>query len=93
MPEVVPAKAVRHEFFHRLPEEFLPLVAKEFFGLGIDERDVARRVHDDHGVWSRLEQGAKLVFGPNEFARMSSLGLTVQAVGGHGGSVISQKLF
>jgi len=85
LPQVIAAKASGHEIFHRLPEEFFALVAEKLFRLSVDESDAAGGVDDDHGIRSRFEQGGKLVFGPEDFARLGRLGLTTQTVGGHDG--------
>lgn len=71
------------EDFHRLAQKFFALVTEEFFRLGIDQGDVAGGMYDDHGIRSRFEQGAELVFGPSDFAGMGRRELTTSTVGGH----------
>ena len=83
IPEVVPAKAVGHEDLHRLAQQLFPLVAKELFGLSVDRHDGARCVHDDHGIRGGFEQGAKLVFGPDQLAWVAWFPLATETVGSY----------
>jgi hypothetical protein len=82
MPLVAPAKTLGNEILYELTQKFFPLVAKKLLGLGVDERDLAEGIHNDHGVGSGFEQGSKFIFGPWSFARVSRLGLATQ--GGRG---------
>ena len=45
---------VRNKLLHRLSQELFTAVAEELFDLGIDEKERATLVHDQHAVGCRL---------------------------------------
>jgi hypothetical protein len=56
--------AFGNQHFHGPPKKLFPLVPKEFLGLGIDQRDFAMLIGDDHGIRSRFQESAELIVGP-----------------------------
>ena len=60
---VAMTKAVGHQCFDLLSEEFLARVSKQFLDLGVDEHDLAVGVDDHNRVWSRFEQASEFCFG------------------------------
>lgn len=63
MAGVRAAKALRHENFNRLAQQFLAFVAEECFGLGIDQYDASLPVDDDYRIRRGLEQAFEKPFG------------------------------
>ena len=57
------AEGFRHQHLHRLTEEFFALVTEQLFGLSVNQDDLARRVHEDHGIGREFEQAAKYLLG------------------------------
>lgn len=61
MYSVFGAVSIRDQDFNRLSLDFDTRPAKEFLQLRIDLQDDPIIVHDQHGIWSRLEQAEKLL--------------------------------
>ncbi len=61
-----------NNYFHRLTEELLASISKEFFSLGVDEVDLAVLIYNDHGIGGRFQQSPKFLLGflaPGNIAR------------------------
>jgi hypothetical protein len=50
---------IGYEEFRRLPDEFLPLVAEEFFHLRISDDDLTVRPNDKHAIRRRIEKATE----------------------------------
>jgi hypothetical protein len=48
-------EALRNEDFDRLTQQLLPSIAKELLSLGVDERNPAVLVDNDHGIGRRFK--------------------------------------
>ena len=77
-------QVLRDEQFDRFAQYLLACVAEHSFGLGIDQRDVAAGIDDDHGVRGRFKQVAELLFGVLAFGDVVNEGIEADRVGGRG---------
>src|SRR5262245_2624240 len=55
------AKALGHQQLHRLIEQFLARIAKEFLGLRVDQDNLAAAVDNHHGIRGGLQEPAELL--------------------------------
>src|SRR4029077_7266896 len=62
MVRVLSTEALRHEYFHFLPDQVTPGMAKNSFGLGVDQHDFTFPIHDYNRVGRRFEQALELEF-------------------------------
>src|SRR5580692_7514859 len=55
-------EARRNNVFHALPEELVTVIAELFFGLHVQQHDVARLIYHHHRVWRGFQQPAVAPF-------------------------------
>ena len=60
--------ALRHEHFHRLPDQFSPFIAEQLLNLPVHQEDGPAFIHHQHPVRRRFDHEAKL------FLRLLALG-------------------
>ena len=71
-------KAFRNDIFYFLPDQFIAMIAKLFFGLNIEEDYFAGLVDNHHGVGSGFEQTAIFSAG---FLGFADVGISAEPTG------------
>ena len=56
-------KSFWHQYFNLLPQEVLPLVAKQFLHLSIDQHDPSLAIHHDYGIRSGFQEPSEFPLG------------------------------